>query len=545
MGKETIKTIKGNLVDIINRETYGASITLKDGKIFHIQKTGSVENQYILPGFIDAHVHIESSMCTPANFGAAACKHGTIGIVADPHEIANVLGVEGIDFMVNNAEGLPFYYWIGVPSCVPATPFESSGAIIDAATTKTLLQRDDLHFLAEMMNYPGVLGNDAEVINKIKAAQETGKPIDGHFPNGKGEVLSDYIQKGISTDHECSTLEEGEERCRQGMFVQIREGSAAKNFTALHPLIKEFPDKVMLCSDDIHPNTLLERHINGLVKRALDLGYDLYDVLRASSYNQAKHYGMPIGFLQEGDSADFIIIDDLKALNIKETFVKGECIYDGKEIHFPEKDVVPINKFHAQPIKMKELEVKAISDKMRVIVCTDGNLDTSEEIVSPAAKEGMAVSDTSTDIIKIVVVNRYQKAPLSIGFIKGTGLKRGAVAQSITHDSHNIIAIGCTDEELAKAINEVILQQGGITVVNGTETTTLSLPIAGLLSPLPLDEIDATYKILESKMQDLGSTLSSLQMTLAFMSLLVIPSLKLGDKGLFNGDKFSFTTLFV
>ena len=545
MGKETIKTIKGNLVDIINRETYGASITLKDGKIFHIQKTGSVENQYILPGFIDAHVHIESSMCTPANFGAAACKHGTIGIVADPHEIANVLGVEGIDFMVNNAEGLPFYYWIGVPSCVPATPFESSGAIIDAVTTKTLLQRDDLHFLAEMMNYPGVLGNDTEVINKIKAAQETGKPIDGHFPNGKGEALSDYIQKGISTDHECSTLEEGEERCRQGMFVQIREGSAAKNFTALHPLIKEFPEKVMLCSDDIHPNTLLERHINGLVKRALDLGYDLYDVLRASSYNQAKHYGMPIGFLQEGDSADFIIIDDLKALNIKETFVKGKCIYNGKDIHFPAKEVVPINKFHAQPITMKELEVKAISDMMRVIVCTDGNLDTSEEIVSPAVKEGMAISDTSTDIIKIVVVNRYQKAPLSIGFIKGTGLKRGAVAQSITHDSHNIIAIGCTDEELAKAINEVILQQGGITVVNGTETTTLSLPIAGLLSPLPLDEIDATYRILESKMQDLGSTLSSLQMTLAFMSLLVIPSLKLGDKGLFNGDKFSFTTLFV
>ncbi len=545
MGKETIKTIKGNLVDIINRETYGASITLKDGKIFHIQKTGSIENQYILPGFIDAHVHIESSMCTPANFGAAACKHGTIGIVADPHEIANVLGVEGIDFMVNNAEGLPFYYWIGVPSCVPATPFESSGAIIDAVTTKTLLQRDDLHFLAEMMNYPGVLGNDTEVINKIKAAQETGKPIDGHFPNGKGEALSDYIQKGISTDHECSTLEEGEERCRQGMFVQIREGSAAKNFTALHPLIKEFPEKVMLCSDDIHPNTLLERHINGLVKRALDLGYDLYDVLRASSYNQAKHYGMPIGFLQEGDSADFIIIDDLKALNIKETFVKGKCIYNGKDIHFPAKEVVPINKFHAQPITMKELEVKAISDMMRVIVCTDGNLDTSEEIVSPAVKEGMAISDTSTDIIKIVVVNRYQKAPLSIGFIKGTGLKRGAVAQSITHDSHNIIAIGCTDEELAKAINEVILQQGGITVVNGTETTTLSLPIAGLLSPLPLDEIDATYRILESKMQDLGSTLSSLQMTLAFMSLLVIPSLKLGDKGLFNGDKFSFTTLFV
>ena len=545
MGKETIKTIKGNLVDIINRETYGASITLKDGKIFHIHKTGSIENQYILPGFIDAHVHIESSMCTPANFGAAACKHGTIGIVADPHEIANVLGVEGIDFMVNNAEGLPFYYWIGVPSCVPATPFESSGAIIDAATTKTLLQRDDLHFLAEMMNYPGVLENDAEVINKIKAAQETGKPIDGHFPNGKGEALSDYIQKGISTDHECSTLEEGEERCRQGMFVQIREGSAAKNFNALHPLIKEFPEKVMLCSDDIHPNTLLERHINGLVKRALDLGYDLYDVLRASSYNQAKHYGMPIGFLQEGDSADFIIIDDLKALNIKETFVKGECIYNGKDIHFPVKDVVPINKFHALPITMKELEVKAISDKMRVIVCTDGNLDTSEEIVPTAVKEGMAISDTSTDIIKIVVVNRYQKAPLSIGFIKGTGLKRGAVAQSITHDSHNIIAIGCTDEELATAINEVIVQQGGITVVNGKETTTLSLPIAGLLSPLPLDEIDATYRILESKMQDLGSTLSSLQMTLAFMSLLVIPSLKLGDKGLFNGDKFSFTTLFV
>lgn len=545
MGIATIKTIRGNLVDIINRKTYGAIITLNDGRISHIQKTGSVECQYILPGFIDAHVHIESSMCTPANFGAIACKHGTIGIVADPHEIANVLGVEGIDFMINNTKGLPFYYWIGVPSCVPATSFESSGATINAATTQKLLQRDDLHFLAEMMNYPGVIGNNAEVMNKIKSAQEAGKPVDGHFPNGKGEALADYIQKGITTDHECATIEEGRERCVLGMYVQIREGSAAKNFNALHPLLKEFPEKVMFCSDDIHPNTLMKRHINELVKRALALGYDLYNILRAASYNQAKHYGIPAGFLQEGDPADFIITDNLTSLNIKGTYVKGECIYNDSVILFPKKEITLINKFYAQPVSVKDMEVKSQSDKIRVIVCSDGNLDTSEEILAPTTQEGLAISDTSQDLIKIVVINRYQQAPPSIGFIKGTGLKRGAVAQSIMHDSHNIIALGCTDKELAAAINEVIEQKGGICVINGTETNLLPLPIAGLLSPLPLDEIDTRYSIIENKMHELGSKLSSLQMTLSFMGLLVIPSLKLGDKGLFNGDTFSFTPLFT
>ena len=545
MNNTDTKLVRGNLVDIISREIYGAVVTISDGKISKIERTGKVESNYILPGFIDAHVHIESSMCTPLNFGAAACKHGTIGIVADPHEIANVLGVEGIDFMVNNAKEAPFYYWIGVPSCVPATPFESAGAVIDAATTEKLLKREDLHFLAEMMNYPGVLNKDPEVIGKLNAAKRANKPVDGHFPTGNGKALEDYIANGITTDHECATIEEGRDRCRNGMFVQIREGSAAKNFNALHPLLKEFPGKVMFCSDDIHPNTLMERHINGLVKRAVGLGYDVFDVLRAASYNQAKHYSIPAGFLQVGDNADFIITEDLYSFTVKSTFVKGVCIYDGSNVSFPAKETSRPNRFAIDPITVSDLGIKAISDKMRVIVCSDGNLDTFEEIMEPTTNEGYAVSDTTKDVIKMVVLNRYQKAAPAIGFIKGTGIKRGAMAQSITHDSHNIIAIGTTDRELADAINEVILNKGGISVVNGEEKETLSLPVAGLISPLPLDQIDIQYKKLESKMAELETTLSSLQMTLSFMSLLVIPAIKLGDKGLFDGKNFRFTNLFV
>ena len=496
MNEAKTLVIRGNLVDIINRRTFGAEISILNGHIGKVTPTGQDEGYYLLPGFIDAHVHIESSMVTPAAFIHAAVRHGSIGAVADPHEIANVMGTEGVEYMLDNAKGIPFYTWFGVPSCVPATIMETSGAIIDADETARLLEREDLHFLAEMMNYPGVLNKDPEVMRKIEAAKKAGKPIDGHYPLATGPKLKAYIESGISTDHETIYLEKGREKCEFGMHVLIREGSAAKNFDALHPLLKEYPEQIMFCTDDAHPSFLNKGHINRMVKKSLDLGYDLYDVLRAASYNPAMHYKIPAGFLREGDSADFIQVNNLKNLTIQATYIQGTCVYDGEKCTLPFHKPILRNNFHTKPIPLEKL-------------------------------------------------NRYQTAPPAIAFIKGTGLKLGAIAQSISHDSHNIIAIGVTDFELMQAINAVIKAKGGIAVSCMDEVTLLPLPVAGLMSDESLEETSRRYEEIEEKIKWLKTPMDSLQMTLSFMGLLVIPSLKLSNKGLFNSETFQFTSLFV
>ena len=536
--------IRGNIVDIIKRSTYGAEIEVENGRISKITPTGKDEGSFLLPGFIDAHVHIESSMSTPSAFIRTAVRHGSIGAVADPHEIANVLGTAGIEFMINNAKGIPFYTWFGLPSCVPSTDIETAGAKIDAAETARLIEDEDLHFLSEMMNFPGVLNNDPEVMHKLEAAIKAGKPIDGHYPLAHGEALKTYIQAGISTDHETILLENGREKCANGMYVLIREGSAAKNFDALHPLIKEYPEKVMFCTDDAHPSYLLKGHINQLVKRALDLGYDLYDVLRAASYNPAQHYKIPVGFLQAGDSADFIVVNDLKELTIQSTYIKGECVFDGMDTTIPFVKPEPCNNFHTKQISEEKLAVRAKGKEMRVIVCKDGELITEQRLYPVHTYDGFIDSDPERDILKLVVVNRYRTVPPTIAFIKGTGLQMGAVAQSISHDSHNIIAVGVTDYEITQAINAVIKAKGGIAVSCMDSVKLLPLPIAGIMSDQTLEETSIRYQEIEKQIKRLRTPMDSLQMTLSFMSLLVIPSLKLGDKGLFDVDSFQFTSLF-
>ena len=492
MNEAKTLVIRGNLVDIINRRTFGAEISIQNGRIKKVIPTGQDEGSYLLPGFIDAHVHIESSMVTPAAFIHAAVRHGSIGAVADPHEIANVMGTEGVEYMLDNAKGIPFYTWFGVPSCVPATIMETSGAIIDADETARLLEREDLHFLAEMMNYPGVLNKDPEVMRKIEAAKNAGKPID-----------------------------------------------------ALHPLLKEYPEQIMFCTDDAHPSFLNKGHINRMVKKSLDLGYDLYDVLRAASYNPAMHYKIPAGFLREGDSADFIQVDNLKDLTIQATYIQGTCVYDGEKCTLPLQKPIHRNNFHTKPITLEKLAVKAKGEQMRVIVCEDRELITKEELYPVHTFDGFVESDTERDILKLVILNRYQTAPPAIAFIKGTGLKLGAIAQSISHDSHNIIAIGVTDFELMQAINAVIKAKGGIAVSSMDEVTLLPLPVAGLMSDESLEETSRRYEEIEEKIKRLKTPMDSLQMTLSFMGLLVIPSLKLSNKGLFNSETFQFTPLFV
>ncbi|MGL6178973.1 MAG: adenine deaminase [Tannerellaceae bacterium] len=539
-----LKQITGNIVDLVSKEIYGATITIDGGKITNIERTGKDEGHFLMPGFIDGHVHIESSMTTPSNFAKAAVKHGTIGVVTDPHEIANVMGIEGIDYMIENAEGIPFYFCFGAPSCVPATPFETAGAKLEAGDIEKLMQRDDIHFLAEVMNFPAVVYNDADMHAKLNAAKANNKPIDGHIPGIDGELLKKYIACGITTDHECATLEEAIEKCDLGMKIQIREGSAAKNFEALHPLFKDHADMTMLCSDDLHPANLKEGHINLLVKRALDKGYNVFDVLRAASYNAIKHYNMKAGLLQQGDNADFIVVDNLKDLHVLSTYVKGECVFDGKESKIIAPVSKVINNFNIEKIDEKDLAVYPETNRIKVIRCFDGDLITECEIHDATVVNDNVVSNVEEDILKIVVVNRYVQSKPAIGFIKGVGLKRGACAVSIAHDSHNIIAVGCSDHEICKAINAIIESKGGISVIDGGETTLLPLEIGGIISSKEIDEIDSLYEACNKKIKAIGSTLHAPQMTLSFMSLLVIPKIKIGDKGLFDVTKFEFTSLF-
>jgi adenine deaminase len=545
------KLISGYIVDIQKEEIFAGEIYTDNGKIVEIRRTESCENQYIIPPFIDAHIHIESSMVTPQNFAYEAVRHGTVATVSDPHEIANVLGVAGVDFMIANGLKTPFKFFFGAPSCVPATSFETAGAIIDAQAIDELLARDDIYYLAEMMNYPGVIYDDAEVMAKIAAAKRHQKPVDGHAPALIGEPLKKYAAAGISTDHECMRLDEAREKAALGMKILIREGSAAKNFEALLPIIAEYPEQVMFCSDDKHPDDLVAGHINQLLRRALAKGYDRWDLLRICSLNVVKHYNLPVGLLQVGDPADFAVIDNLNEINVLSTFINGACVFGGNQTLFPITSELDLpNAFEAEPILAASLQIKAeagnATQKIKVIECEDGQLYTHAGEATLQAQNELLLSDTAQDVLKIVVLNRYEAAATpAIAFIRGFGLKKGAIASSIAHDSHNIVAVGVTDEDLAAAINSLIKHKGGITVANSDKITALALPIAGLMSALSVQDTANAYQTANAAARELGATLHAPFMSLAFMPLLVIPALKLSDKGLFDGDKFTFTSLFV
>lgn len=542
-------TISGQLIDVYQRRTYPADIVVVDGLIESITEVTSAPDVYITAGFVDAHIHIESSMLVPTSFAQAAVVHGTVATVSDPHEIANVCGMEGVQYMIDNSKLSPFKFFFGAPSCVPATSFETAGATLDEHDVAKLLQSDDIWYLSEMMNYPGVLHKDPMVMAKIAAAKKVGKPVDGHAPGLHGQDAVNYANAGITTDHECVTLSEAIDKVFAGMNILIREGSAAKNYNALHKLLSLHPEKVMFCSDDKHPDELVVDHINALVKRSLALGYDMYDVLLSASYNPVWHYNLPVGLLQVGEPADLIIIDNPKEFNILKTYIDGEVVAENGKSMLPYIKAEPINNFKAQPRTAEEFILKPTQDTptIRVIEAIEGQLVTDELQYPAKIVAGNIVSDTDNDVLKLAVVNRYEpKADIAIAFIKNFGLKQGAIASTVGHDCHNIIAVGTDDESICKAVNALVASEGGVCAVSADgEISVMPLPVAGLMSLDDAQTAAAAYTKVDRKAKELGTTLHAPFMTLSFMALLVIPALKLSDKGLFDGGKFAFTSVEV
>ncbi|MEI6172260.1 MAG: adenine deaminase [Bacteroidota bacterium] len=536
--------IQGNIVDVVGKRIFQGTVVIRDGRINAIREEPVSSEEFILPGLVDAHIHIESSMLIPSEFARLAVIHGTVGTVSDPHEIANVLGVPGVKFMIDNGKKVPFKFNFGAPSCVPATPFETAGAILGPDEVGELLRMPEIRYLSEMMNFPGVLFSDPEVMSKLALAKAAGKPVDGHAPGVIGENAKKYIRAGISTDHECFSLEEAHEKIRYGMHILIREGSAAKNFETLYPLIDEYPDLVMFCSDDKHPNDLVAGHINLEVKRAIEKGMNVMNVLRCCTYNPVKHYNLDIGLLQVGDPADLIRVDNFTDMNVLSTWVNGEKVAENGKTLISSVSEVPFNKFEIGKIVPSEICVNPEEGQILVQGAFDGQLITEQMVVVPTIVGNNVVSDPAGDILKIVVKNRYHESKAAVGFIHNIGLKRGAIASCVAHDSHNIIAVGVDDESIATAINLIIEAKGGISLVDGALKITLPLPFAGIMTGVEGFEVARLYDEMDKKAKEMGSSLSAPYMTLSFMALLVIPDLKLSDKGLFDGTRFAFTSLF-
>jgi adenine deaminase len=535
--------IEGKLVDVNKRKIYKARIYWEKGKIERVERIKSGKNVFILPGLIDAHIHIESSMTTPGAFAAAAVSRGTTGVVCDPHEIANVLGIYGVKFMIDDAKKVPLKFWFGAPSCVPATEFETSGAAINNKDIEILMKMPEIKYMAEMMNFPGVINNDKNVNKRIEIAKKYGKPIDGHAPGLTGKNLIKYINAGISTDHECSTLEEAQEKISLGMKVLIREGSAARNMESLKELINTHPQMIMLCSDDLHPEMLVKRHINKLVAKLIKEGYNMFDVIRSCTLNPIHHYNIDAGLLRQGDRADFIVVRDCNKMDILETWIEGEKVFDRGKLMFNYEGSEPVNKFNCSEITKENIKTISTGHKMLVIEAFDGELLTREKSVN--VSDGIKIdSDIQNDILKIVVKDRYNDGPPSIGFIKGFNLKRGAFASSVAHDSHNIICVGTNDQDIVNSINKIITLRGGLAVSCGNNINSLPLPVAGLMSDEPVGLVAEKYESLSNEVKSLGCCMSAPFMTLSFMALLVIPELKLSDKGLFDGKKFCNVPLF-
>ena len=537
--------IQGQIVDIQNKRIYSGEVTVENGKIISIvEKEHSIPN-YILPGFIDAHIHIESSMLVPSEFAIIAVLHGTVATISDPHEIANVLGKEGVHYMIENGKKVPLKFHFGAPSCVPATFFETAGAVIDSVQIKELMALPDIYYLSEMMNYPGVLFDDAEVLKKIEWAKHFGKPVDGHAPGLRGEPIKKYIEAGITTDHECFTYDEAKEKLSLGMKVIIREGSAAKNFEALIDLLPDNYENMMFCSDDKHPDDLIVGHINLLCARAIAKGMDIFKILQVACVNPVHHYKMDVGLLQENDAADFIIVEDLIDFKVKQTYINGELVAENGQSFVKHVPFETPNNFNISAKELADFALPSSASKIRVIEALEGQLITKEIHHTSLLINGKLVSDTENDILKMAVVNRYENSKPAIAFIKNFGLKKGAIASSVAHDCHNIVVVGTSDEEILSAVNLLIANTGGICAVNGSDKKSLALPVAGIMSDKDGWETGKLYQEIDGMAKELGSTLKAPFMTLSFMALLVIPDLKLSDKGLFRGNSFSFVDLEV
>ncbi|MDE3211841.1 MAG: adenine deaminase [Bacteroidota bacterium] len=538
--------IKGNVVDLRQKEIFFGTLHVEEGRISSIEREGPQREgvDFLLPGFVDAHVHIESSMLVPAEFAKLAVVHGTVATVSDPHEIANVCGMEGVDFMIANGKEVPFKFYFGAPSCVPATGFETAGASLGPEEVEALLARKEIHYLSEMMNFPGVLAEDPEVMAKLQAAKKLGKPIDGHAPGLRGEDAKKYVQAGISTDHECFTREEALEKLGYGMKILIREGSAAKNFEALIDLLPDHGDEMMFCSDDKHPDSLVKGHINQLCARAVARGIDVFKVLKAACMNPVLHYQMQVGLLSVGDPADFITVRDLEDFVVTATFIDGNRVAENGKSEITTTQATRINHFQCAIKKTQDFQFESLDpEKVQAIEALDGQLITNRLWVTPSVQGGHYQSDPENDLLKMVVINRYHDAPVARALVKNFGLKRGAIASSVAHDSHNIIAVGVDDDSLCRAVNLVIENLGGVSAADHLtpkEERVLPLPVGGLMSDQDGYRVAELYTAIDQLAKSFGSGLSAPFMTLSFMALLVIPHIKLSDLGLFDGDRFEF-----
>lgn len=535
--------ISANIVDVFGNTVFPGTIEIKDGTISHIVKDGGKYDTYIMPGFIDAHVHIESSMLVPAGFARLAVRHGTVATVSDPHEIANVLGIEGVHYMIGNGGSVPFKFFFGASPCVPATQFETAGATLDPGAVETLLQKKEIRYLSEVMNFPGVINGDADVMAKIALAKKYKKPVDGHAPGLGGAGLEKYISAEISTDHESFTYDEAKEKLSFGMNILVREGSAAKNFNALGPLIPQYPSQCMFCCDDLHPDDLARGHIDLLVKRAFAMGIDIMTVLRCACLNPVLHYDLDVGLLRAGDDADLIEVDNLRDMNVLKTYIKGRLVAEKGESLIPHGSSPHINNFNAAAKRPEDFAVCSPEGRVKVIEAIDGQVITGRVEGRLQPRNGLIASDIEQDILKLTVVNRYEDAPPAVAFVRNFGLKKGAIAASVAHDSHNIVAVGVTDEDICSAVNAVIMNKGGLSVVCGDAREVLPLPVAGLMTDEDGFKVAGQYSKLSGLARQLGSSLRAPFMTLSFMALLVIPSLKLSDRGLFDGEAFTFTDL--
>lgn len=540
-----VTRVTGNIVDVLNSRIYPGTLEISAGRIVNIREEPADYPVFIIPGFIDSHVHVESSMMVPSEFARAAVVHGTVAVVSDPHEIANVLGIGGVKYMIDDSRAAPTKFYFGAPSCVPATDFETSGAVIGPEQVEELLRMKEIKYLAEVMNFPGVINGEPDIKKKLLIAKKYSKLIDGHAPGLRNKDLEKYAKAGISTDHECFTRDEALEKIRLGMRILIREGSAARNFDELIPIVEGHYESCMFCSDDKHPDDLLKGHINDMVKRALDSGIDLMKVLRVACVNPVLHYGLDAGLLRIGDDADFIVADNIRDLNVLKTYVNGELVAEeGKPLR-PEIPPKIVNNFRIEKRNVDDFLLSHKSGKINVIEAVDGQLITNKLVVSPKIEDGYVVSDVQRDVLKIAVVNRYMESKVAMGFVKNFGLKKGAIASSVAHDSHNIVAVGVTERDICRAVNLIIEEKGGISAVSGDEEMILPLPVAGIMSNNDYAEVADKYALINNMARrHLGSTLQSPFMTLSFMALLVIPKIKLSDKGLFDGEKFKFINVF-
>jgi len=540
-----VTRVSGNIVDVLNSRIYPGTLEILAGRVVSIREEPADYPVFIMLGFIDSHVHVESSMIVPSEFARAAAIHGTVAVISDPHEIANVLGVDGVKYMIEDSKAVPVKFYFGAPSCVPATKFETAGAVIGPGQVEELLEMEEIRYLAEVMNFPGVINGDPDINKKIGIARKYSKVIDGHAPGLRGKDLEKYAEAGISTDHECFTRDEALEKIGIGMKILLREGSAARNFDELIPIVEGHYESCMFCSDDKHPDDLLKGHINYMVKRALQRGIDLMKVLGVACVNPVLHYGLDVGLLRVGDNADFIIVDNIRDLNVLKTYVNGELVAEGGKPLCPKMRAKIVNNFRIKKRNVDDFLLLHKGGRINVIEAVDGQLVTDKVVVSPKIEDGYIVSDVQRDVLKIAIVNRYMESKVALGFVKSFGLKKGAIASSVAHDSHNIVAVGVTDRDICRAVNLIIEEKGGISAVSGEEEMILPLPVAGIMSNNDYAEVAGKYALInDMARRHLGSTLHAPFMTLSFMALLVIPKIKLSDKGLFDGEKFKFMSVF-